>query len=62
MILGIGWQGIEGERRKGEIHTNMMVTNVNSTMMLPCCFVDSAVHRADLASETLACFCFKSSR
>jgi hypothetical protein len=44
------------------ILTKIIVTSVNRTMMFPCCFVDSDVNLADLASETFACFCFKSRR
>jgi len=35
--------------------TNMMVTTVKTRMVLPCLEVD-------LASEMLACFCFRSRR
>lgn len=64
--------GKEGERglellasaseERGSDVTKMIVTSVKRTMMLPCCLVDSAVHLADLASETFACFCFRSSK
>ena len=64
--------GKEGERcleilaraseEAGSDVTKMMVTSVKRTMMLPCCLVDSAVHLADLASDTFACFCFRSSK
>jgi hypothetical protein len=42
--------------------TNMMVTMVKTRMVLPCREVSSACSRPDLASEMLACFCFRSRR
>ena len=42
--------------------TNMMVTTVKTRMVLPCLEVSSASLRPDLASEMLACFCFRSRR
>ena len=61
----IGWAGDGGERRRREerkTRTKIIVTSVNSTMIFPCCLVDSAVQRAERASETFACFCLRSRR
>lgn len=42
--------------------TNIIVTIVNKIMTFPCFFVNEAVNLADRASETLTCFCFRSSK
>lgn len=43
-------------------HTNIMVTMVNRSIVVDCCTDSLASSRAEYASETLACFCFRSNK
>lgn len=45
-----------------DILTNMIVTIVNTSIVLPCLVVSSDDLRAHIASETLASFCLRSKR